>query len=110
MKKTIPEKGKKKASRSASISADRIESSLLDDLYNQKLRYERYFLKEEQKKNDSKPDHQAATAYAALIKTTAELARKIKEEKKKSKLSEEKIRELALEIFRNDYGVAVDRS
>ncbi len=79
---------------------DRFEMKLVKDLLKQKERYEEYF-KTPPTTESKSPDHSALSAYTGLIKTTAELYRKIKSE---GKAGEAELKEIAREILESDYG------
>ncbi|MDA8168668.1 MAG: hypothetical protein M0Z59_03090 [Nitrospiraceae bacterium] len=78
-----------------------LDMRLIRDLLRQKRRYEAYFKGRESA--GQQIDNSALSAYTGVIKTAAELYRKVKTEERGA--SQEELAAIAREILENDYGV-----
>lgn len=83
---------KKQTARQASR-----EEGLIKDLLKVKRQYERYF------KTLEKPDGQALSSYAGILKTAAELLRKLGPETEAN--DPEEMKKIAEEILESEYGI-----
>lgn len=87
-----------KNSKSKNRNKNTLELELVKDLLKQKKRYERYF------RGLDNIDNSALSAYTGLVKTAAELWRKMKQEEKGAGDSEE-LRQIARQILESEYGI-----